>query len=191
MKKSKKNNTIYYVIAAIVVIIIIAVLVMKKPVEEAPVVVPEPEPEPAPEYTTPAPTEEVVAPEAGEDIPYADRGILSDVKCEGGVMSAIITNVQEEEMNIVPATYKTDIRIQVNGIVSKWFICDKDVLAPGEYTYCSSLLGPEMSSRLTNDAKNEVAVWFMADQANRGTVTGITCSGSGEAVTVEDDMSEE
>lgn len=174
-----KKNT-YYIVAAIVVVVLIAVFISRKPAEEpAPVVAPEPEPEPVAPETTPTPTQEVEQTETGE-IDYASRGILSDVKCEGGKMSAIITNVLEEEMNVVPNTYETEVRIIVDGIVSKWFVCDKDTLAPGEHMYCSDLLGPDMSARLTNDDQNEVAVWFLSDPKNRGTVSDITCSGSAE-----------
>ena len=175
----KKN--IYYIIAAIVIVVIIVVL-MRRPAEEAAPVVTEPE-STVIEPTAPTPTEEpeVIRSETGEveEIKYASRGILSDVKCENGKMSAIITNVQDITANIEPNTYETDVRIIVDGIVSKWFVCDKTELAPGEYTYCEDLLGP-MSDRLTNDPQNEVAVWFLSDPKNRGSVTDIACTGSAE-----------
>ena len=150
----KKTKNILYVAAVVIVIVIIAVLMIKpKEVTEEPTVT---EPETT-EPTAPAPTEEPEVDASGE-IQYGTRGILSDVKCEDGKMSAIITNVQEEEMKVAPNTYDTDVRIIVNGIVSKWFVCDKEVLASGEYTYCESLLGEEMSDRLTNNARNQLAV---------------------------------
>ena len=175
-----KKNT-YYIIAAVVVVVLIAVFMMNKPAKEPAPVVTEPEPEPVttPEPTTPTPTQEVEVASTGE-IDYASRGILSDVKCEGGKMSAIITNVLDQEMNIVPNTYDTDLRIIVDGIVSKWFVCDKTTLGVGEYTSCSDLLVPDMSNRLSNDAQNEVAVWFLSYPKKRGTVTDITCAGSAE-----------
>ena len=51
--------------------------------------------------------------------------------------------------------------------------------------YCSDLLGPDMSARLTNDAKNEVAVWFLSDSKNRGSVTDIVCAGSAETAQID------
>ena len=173
-----KNKNIFYIIAVIVIVILIAVFMTRKPAEAPSAPVTEPEPV-VTEPTTPEPTEAPDVTEAGE-VEYASRGILSDVKCEDGKMSAIITNVLDQEMNIKPNTYETDIKITVDGIISKWFVCDKETLGAGEYTYCSDLLGPDMSARLTNDDRNEVAVWFLSDPKNRGTVSDITCAGSAE-----------
>lgn len=179
-----KKNT-YYIIAAIVVVVLIVFLVSRQPAEtpedetpEAPVEEPVAE-EPEENMTeTPEPTEEVEVSEDTGKIDYGSRGILSDVKCEDGKMSAIITNVLDKEMYIKPKTYENELRVMVNGIVSKWYECDKETLAPGEHTYCSDLLGPQMSARLTNDDRNEVAVWFLSSPDNRGLVSNIECSGT-------------
>ena len=163
----KKN--VYYIVAAVVVIVLLLVIVMKKPMEEPAEVPVAPEPEPeVTEPATPEPTQEPEVPEEGEDIQYGARGILSDVKCEEGLISAIISNVQEETMSVLPNSYKSDLIIQVNGMRMQDFTCDKESVAANEYTYCEDLMG-KLGSKI-RPAGNEVAVWFKSDQANRGVV---------------------
>lgn len=177
-----KKQTTYYIIGAIVIIVIIAlVYMMSRPAAEepAPVSEPEPEPMPEPEPAAPAPSEEVVTTEAG-DIQYGTRGILSDLKCEGKTISAIITNNQETAMTAIPKSSQSDLHIQVKGVNMQEFVCDKTEIAPGEYAVCSDLIGnaKQKDNMIKSGVESEVevAVWFEDNRANRGVET-ITCSG--------------
>lgn len=148
---------------------------------------PEPEPTPVvePTPTTPTPTETPQVTEEGQ-IQYGTRGILSDVKCEGKTISAIITNVQPTTMKALPKSYNSDLIIQVNGNPMQGFVCDKTEIAPNEYTYCSDLIGSDAMKDKTirTDRLNQVAVWFKSDNANRGKFE-VSCSGATTPVTTE------
>lgn len=171
--KKEKNNTVPYIIGAIVVVVILVIIFMQmnKPAE-IPTEPAAPEVDTTPtEPAAPAPTETPDVAETGE-IQYGSRGILSDVKCENGKISGIITNVLDVTVNVLPKSYENDARIMINGVNIQDFSCDKEVLAPGEYTYCEDLAGEIMSKRLSDS--NELAVWFLSDNSNRGTLT-VTC----------------
>ncbi len=172
------NKNLYYIIAVVVVVILIAVFMMRKPAEApaAPVTTPEPV---VTEPTTPVPTQEVEVTEEGI-VEYASRGILSDVKCEGKTISAIMTNLQDEAMTALPNSYKSDLHIQVKGINMQEFVCDKTEIEAGAYVYCSDLIGNQKRKDLMiksgEETEVEVAVWFQNDKANRGIAT-VMCSG--------------
>ena len=168
MTKTKKDNkNTFYIVAAVLVVILVVILMMRKPVveEEAPEVV-EPE-EVVEEAPVIAPSE---APEVTEEgtIQYGTRGILSDVTCADGKITAIISNVQDESMTVKPKSYDSDLIIQVNGMRIQDFTCDKEEIGAGEYTYCEDMMGV-LSVKIRD--KNEVAVWFKSDDANRGVET--------------------
>ena len=180
---AKKNkNTLYYVLGAIVVVVVLVFLFTGKqeaPAPSAPVV---DQPEPTPTVTEPSspePTQEVVTNEEG-DIDYGTRGILSDVKCDGKTISAIITNTQTETMNAIPKYYDTELKIQVKGVNQQEFVCDAQEIAPGESIYCSDLIGNQKRKdvMIKSDVSSEVevAVWFKNDKSNRGIET-VICSG--------------
>lgn len=171
-KETKKSKSLAYIIAVVVIVLILAVVYMqlnKPAVTPAAPTAPEEKPAVTPAApTAPAPTEKPAVTAAGE-IAYGSRGILSDVKCEGGKISAIVTNVQQETMSVKPKSATSDLIIQVNGNRMQDFTCDKESLGAEEYTSCSDLMGV-MAAKL-KDTGNEVAVWFKSDANNRGTVT--------------------
>lgn len=143
---------------------------------------PESEPEPVVEDNTPAPTQDVeidTEAEEGDKIAYGSRGILSDVKCEDGVISGIITNAfldteQTVAVNEEGRQQQSDVRIQVNGMNIYDYTCDKESIGPDEHTYCEDLMG-KLKVKVRTTRPNEIAVWFDADRDNRG-VTTVECS---------------
>ena len=139
MSVFKSNKNMYVGIAAIVIIVVAIVLLVQKPTE-----VPETEgvEEGEGETATPEPTQEPEVTESGE-VQYGSRGILSDVECEGKTISAIITNLNDETMTALQKSTSSDLHIQVKGINMQEFECDKEEIAPGDYTYCADLIGNE------------------------------------------------
>lgn len=175
-----KKWVLLSLILAIGMILVIGGCAKKE--EKAPVVpVKEPEPvapveETPVEPAAPTPTETPAVNEETGKIDYGSRGILSDVKCEGKVISAIITNVFDTVQTATPNSYKSDLHIQVNGVNMQDFTCDKTEIGPKEYTYCSSLMPENLRDKMVRtDRANEVAVWFSSDTSNRGLST-VSCS---------------
>lgn len=156
---------------AILVFSVLAMLVLVMGCAKKEVPAPVPEETPTPQETIVpevVPSEAPAVQETG-DIQYGSRGILSDVKCADGKISAIITNVQSTTMKALQNSMESDLAIQVNGMRIQDFVCDKTEIEAGKSTACSDMMG-KLSSKIRAKG-NEVAVWFKSDVKNRGVVT--------------------
>ncbi len=178
-----KKTTILLSVLAVGILLMVSGCGKDEEPEQTPETEPEPEQEPeAVEDAQPQPTEEPEVTEEGE-IAYGARGILSDVECDGKTISAIIANVNDEVMTAIPQSHQSDLRIQVKGMNMQEFECDKEEIAPDEYTVCSDLIGNEQLKEKmipSDGGEIQVAVWFGGDTSNRGVKT-VTCSGASTA----------
>ena len=150
------NKNLYYIIGAIVVIVVVVLLVInRQPPEEAPPAVPAPAPAPEPEP-------EPVLPEPEVPTEYVGAELVSNAVCANGKIGAIITNVGEDTVSI-----GKDLKILMRGLVIKEPGCDKDELAPGEQTTCTTLNGvfPVI------DGKNEILIRSIGGLEGKATVT--------------------
>jgi hypothetical protein len=171
-----KKTLVLICILVIAALLVIGGCKKKEEVPTPPVTPPTPTEEVTPTPTTPTPTETPQVTETGE-VQYGTRGILSDVKCTGKTISAIITNVQDTTMKAIQNSMESDLIIQVNGNRMQEFVCDKTEIGPNGYTYCSDLVGnAALKEKMVRTTRvNEVEVWFKGDNANRGVVE-VNCS---------------
>ena len=163
MAENKSNKTIWYIIGVIAVIAVLMFVFMKKPAEE---------PEPAAPVEEPEVEETLPEPEVATEY-EGEEEMVKNAVCSDGKIGAVITNVAEETM-----TVSEDIKFLLRGLVVKEPGCDKEELAPGESTTCTSLNGPFQ----VVEGKNEVVIRLA--RAKEGLAT-VTCSMTEEAAAEE------
>jgi hypothetical protein len=170
------KKAIYLVLALVVLLSIVA---CKPKVETPPAPVAPPVETPAP---VAPPVETTIAPlvETTPEgkVAYGTSGILSNVKCDSGKISATITNLKEETLSILPKN-KGVLRVMVNGVNMIDFVCDKTELGAKETVQCSDLVGNDaIKPKLIRTTKaNQVSAWFQSDEANRG-ILDVECTGT-------------
>ncbi len=76
--------------------------------------------------------------EEGPEVAAEEKELVSNLKCENGVISGTITNTGDSTIDLTK-----DIRIIIRGLVvaNKLLVCEKTTLKPGESTSCSKLNG--------------------------------------------------